>query len=195
MTNRRRKSKPDFLKVVGLILSESYQKCRLFAERLHKHHKKKFLPPSITGLLDMDWADYIHKLRKQIGGKTWSLNESVVVFLNDSFLGGEQELFHYFRNFYYENPSLEKIKEHAQNEYVKYLNRGNILYTYMALSLDDEYMGTLLFQLRHDILPHSSLWFTEFCTHERFSYRGTKIHRVCKRGWFQSGEVRNLGFP
>ncbi|XP_054282088.1 probable inactive peptidyl-prolyl cis-trans isomerase-like 6 [Macrosteles quadrilineatus] len=185
-----RKINPVSIKVVGLILSEAYQRCKLFAQRLYKHHKKKFLQPSITGFLDMDWEDFIRKLRKDIGGKTWSA-KSVLVFLNDSCLGGEEELFNHFRNFLYEGPSQETIKELAKKEYVQHLNKGNLIYVYFELSLGGDYMGTLLFQLRHDFLPKSCMWFTEFCTHDWFTYKGTKIQRVCKRGWFQSCDITN----
>lgn len=180
------------IKIVGLILSESYQKCKLFAQRLQKHYNKKFLDPVIKGFLEMDWVDYLNKLRREVGGQTWAVRKGVVVFLDGVFVGGERELFTRYSLYMYELPSKEEIKSLAKEEYLSYMRKNNLLYTFFELSLDGEYMGSLLFELRPDLVPKTSVRFAMICDHHNnlgYSYKDSTIDRVCERGWFQGGKL------
>lgn len=184
------KKSPVSIKIVGLILSEGYQKCKLFVEKLRKYYNKKFLEPVIKGFLEMDWVEYLNKLRKEIGGQTWAVRKGVVVFLDGVFIGGEHELFTRFSLYMFKLPSKEEIKSLAKDEYKNYMRKDNLLYTFFELSLDGDYMGSLLFELRPDLLPKTSVRFAMICNHHNnlgYSYKDSTIHRVCARGWFQGG--------
>lgn len=186
------KNIPVSIKIVGLILSESYQKCKIFVEKLRKRYNKKFLEPVSKGYLEMDWVEYLNKLRKEVGGQTWAVKRGVVVFLGGEFLGGEEELFTRFSLYVCDQPTPETIKREATHEYLRYLKHNNLLYTYLELSLDGQYMGSLLFELRVDLLPKTSVWFAMLCdphNHLGYSYKNTTIYRVCQRGWFQGGKL------
>lgn len=188
----RNKKSPVCIKIVGLILSEGYQKCKLFAEKLRKYYNKRFSEPVTKGFLEMDWADYLNKLRKEVGGQTWAVRTGVVVFLDGVFIGGEHELFARFRMYVFELPPKESIKSLAKEEYLSYMRKNNLLYTFFELSLDGDYMGSLLFELRPDLLPKTSVWFAMICDHHNnlgYSYKDSTIHRVCARGWFQGGAL------
>lgn len=186
------------IKIVGLILSEGYQKCKLFAEKLRKHYNKSFSEPATKGFLEMDWADYLNKLRKEVGGQTWAVRKGVVVFLDGVFIGGEDELFTRFKLYVFELPPKESIKSLAKEEYLSYMRKTNLLYTFFELSLDGEYMGSLLFELRPDLLPKTSARFAVICDHHNnmgYSYKDSTIHRVCARGWFQGGKLGQGSSP
>lgn len=188
----RNKKSPVCIKIVGLILSEGYQKCKIFAEKLRKHYNKNFSEPVIKGFLEMDWVEYLSRLRRDVGGQTWAVRKGVVVFLDGVFIGGEQELFTRFKLYSFELPPKESIKSLAKEEYLSYMRKNNLLYTFFELSLDGEYMGSLLFELRPDLLPKTSVRFAMICNHHNnlgYSYKDSKIHRVCARGWFQGGKL------
>lgn len=188
----RNKKSPVCIKIVGLILSEGYQKCKIFAEKLRKHYNKNFSEPVTKGFLEMDWVDYLSRLRRDVGGQTWAVRKGVVVFLDGVFIGGEQELFTRFKLYAFELPPKESIKSLAKEEYLSYMRKNNLLYTFFELSLDGEYMGSLLFELRPDLLPKTSVRFAMICNHHNnlgYSYKDSKIHRVCARGWFQGGKL------
>uniref|UniRef100_A0A1B6KLE3 PPIase cyclophilin-type domain-containing protein n=1 Tax=Graphocephala atropunctata TaxID=36148 RepID=A0A1B6KLE3_9HEMI len=188
-----KKSSSVRLTVNGLILSESYQKCKTYVEQLWKYQGNSFLMPSVKGYLEVDWLEYLNGLRKSLGGQTWAVKKSVVVFVDGVFIGGEEELFSRFSYFYmFKTPTADKIRADAKKEYLEYLNKDNLLYVYFEIAVSGEFIGTMLFQLRADMLPKTCTWFALHCDPSNpieDSYKGSNIHRICKRGWFQAGRT------
>uniref|UniRef100_A0A1B6HXX2 PPIase cyclophilin-type domain-containing protein n=1 Tax=Homalodisca liturata TaxID=320908 RepID=A0A1B6HXX2_9HEMI len=182
---------PVALKVNGLILSESYQKCKIYVEKLRKYHRNDFLVPSVKGFLEVDWLEYLSRLRKGIGGQTWAVTKGVVVFVDGIFIGGEEELFSRFCSVYkFKLPGAEAIRAAAKKEYLHYLDKENLIYVYFEIAVSGKFAGTMLFELRADMLPKTSTWFALHCdpsNHMGYSYKGSSIHRICKSGWFQAG--------
>lgn len=50
-------------RVAGLLTTVAYQKARLIAEKLHQHLSFRFSTPEIRGMLQVDWDEYIRKMR------------------------------------------------------------------------------------------------------------------------------------
>lgn len=179
------------LKISGMFRSEGYHQSKIFARKLWKHHKQYFGEPVVKGFLEVDWISYLSNLQRTVGGQTWAIRHGVVVFVDDVFIGGDEQLFEYYKLTYEcRKPSSEAITNVAKQEYLDYLNKTNLLYTYMDFSLDQEYLGTLLFELQVYFLPKTCSRFAFFCdSNNHTSYKGSKVLRVCKNGWFQAGRL------
>lgn len=189
---------PERVNIFGLILSESYQRCKIFVRKLRKHHKTKFLEPNVKGYLEVDWMSYLGSLQKALGGQTWAVQKGVVVIVDDLFIGGEQELFNYYKGYVVRKAPPADVKELATAEYLEYFNKKNLLYTHMDVSLNGTYMGTLLFELCADSMPNTCRRFATLCNGKSDSQRNTtykscKVVRLCKNGWFQAGRIISPG--
>lgn len=46
-------------KIVGIITSPDFQKCRLYTERLHKVYPYLYPKPDVKALLNVEWEEYI----------------------------------------------------------------------------------------------------------------------------------------
>lgn len=49
-------------KIVGIITSPDFQRCRVYCERLHKSFPEKYPKPNVRGLLNVEWERYITKV-------------------------------------------------------------------------------------------------------------------------------------
>lgn len=78
------------IKVIGVCPTVEYQKSKYIAERLHHSFPDKFQPPEFRPFLDVSWTEYIDKLRRQIGGLTWVSKKQVAVFINDIYVGDDE---------------------------------------------------------------------------------------------------------
>ena len=66
---------------------------------------------------------------------------------------------------------------------------------FFDIALDKEPMGRLTFELASDVMPVATLNFLRLCLHRgKFTYRGTKVHRIHKNIALMGGDVeRNDG--
>lgn len=55
--------------VVGIVTSPEFQKCRIYAERLHKSYPDYYSPPVIRPLLDLDWELFLTKVSIYLKGR------------------------------------------------------------------------------------------------------------------------------
>ncbi|CAK9810361.1 Probable inactive peptidyl-prolyl cis-trans isomerase-like 6 [Anthophora quadrimaculata] len=187
------------IKIVGIINTIAFQKARLCAEKLCQHLPFKFSSPQIIEMFQTDWHEYIIKMKRQIGGRMWSLAQAVAVFINDEFLGSDVELLRYLsRDYifslpvgaeYYENRAMESCK--------KFIEKSKRKYVYFTLSTHHSIIGSLVFMLYSDLLPLTCQHFLNLCTgyDERKQcykdpyYINTYVHRIVKNGWIQCGDL------
>lgn len=54
------------IKVVGIINTIAFQKARICAEKLYQHLSFKFSIPQIIEMFQVEWHEYIHKLKRVI---------------------------------------------------------------------------------------------------------------------------------
>lgn len=54
------------IKVIGIINTIAFQKARLYAEKLHQHLAFKFSMPQIIEMFQMEWHEYILKMKRVI---------------------------------------------------------------------------------------------------------------------------------
>lgn len=53
---------PILFEVVGLVTTGPFQQCRLLVEKLHKVLPKKYHPPKIRPMLNVEWEEYTTKV-------------------------------------------------------------------------------------------------------------------------------------
>lgn len=51
--------------IVGLIVTASFQQCRLIVRKLHKSLPKMYQPPIIRPMMNLEWEEYITKVRRK----------------------------------------------------------------------------------------------------------------------------------
>ena len=54
------------IKINGLITSEAFQKARLCALKLRRNLTDRFAEPEINGMVQIDWHEYLEKMRRVI---------------------------------------------------------------------------------------------------------------------------------
>lgn len=54
------------IKIVGIINTSAFQKARICAEKLYQHMSFKFTLPQIIEMFQIDWHEYIEKMKRVI---------------------------------------------------------------------------------------------------------------------------------
>ncbi|KAJ8923006.1 hypothetical protein NQ315_001554 [Exocentrus adspersus] len=179
--------------VVGIITSDEFQKCRFVSSKLFNSFPNKYAAPEILPMLDVEWEEYLVKasksMRRKRGNGLWTVTKSVVVFIDDDYLGDDVALEKHVSKKY--KFSLTKDwYEMGKCHLVEYLQ--NIMnkfrqLAYLTISIDNRVAGTLLFELYNDIVPLACENFLGRCKEGFGGYAGTSIQRVVQNGWIQGG--------
>ncbi|XP_031840177.2 putative inactive peptidyl-prolyl cis-trans isomerase-like 6 [Nomia melanderi] len=185
------------LKVVGIINSIAFQKARICAEKLYQHLTFKFATPQIIEMFQVDWYEYILERKRKVGGKMWSLKRTVAVFIDDKFLGSDDELLRYISESYifslpvgmeyYENLAMEQCK--------LFMEKSKRKYVYFTFTVNGCTIGSFMFMLYSDLLPLTCQYFLNLCTgydavtkcYKQSYYINMCVHRIVKNGWIQCG--------
>lgn len=83
------------LQIVGILTSEEFQKCKFYAQYLHKHLPKLYAPPVLRPMLDVQWTEFLTQCRRNYGLPFWMLKVPVAVFKNGEFYGDDIEFVQY----------------------------------------------------------------------------------------------------
>lgn len=183
---------PDIVKfsVIGLIVSEAYQKCKFLAEKCYQCYPQIYQSPEIRPMLDFEWEEYLDKIKRQIsrGHKLWELlSKKCAVFVNDTYLGSEQEMLQMvqskFRMFFDKDWYCLGVKDLFN--YLEDIFRSYRQMVFLTVAIKGHVIGSLLFKLYNDIVPMTCEVFLNRC--KKHEYVGTPIHRIVKNGWIQCG--------
>nr|XP_050852856.1 uncharacterized protein LOC127065054 isoform X3 [Vespula vulgaris] len=88
------------IRVEGLITTIAFHEARLYAEKLSQYLSQKYAVPQIRGMFQVDWYEYLRKMKVRVGGKMWALKRDVAVFINDVFIGSDIEFLEYLNELY-----------------------------------------------------------------------------------------------
>ncbi|XP_015186630.1 PREDICTED: peptidyl-prolyl cis-trans isomerase-like 6 [Polistes dominula] len=188
------------IRVEGLITAVAFHKARLSAQKLSQHLSYKYAIPQIREMFQVDWYEYLQKMKVHIGGKMWILKRHVAVFINDSFIGSDIDFFDYLNELYvFHMPkNIEYYETQAKEYHKKFIESTKRIYVYFTFTLDGLTMGSLLFMLYSDLLPKTCKHFLNFCTGKYKNIKGfkvshyvsTSVHRIVKNGWIQLGDIQ-----
>ncbi|XP_048514169.1 uncharacterized protein LOC105693736 isoform X2 [Athalia rosae] len=187
------------IKIVGLLTTIAFQKARLMALKVHEYSSFRFAEPEIRGLMQIDWREYLEKMRQRFGGQMWMSEGQVVVFVDDAYIGNDKDFWDYVtQNYvfrlpekidYYQTSILEQWKQCMENSKRDYV--------YFTFTIDNQTIGSFLFMLYSDLLPRTCKNFLSLCIGDsgqtsdgiHLHYKNTLVHRIVKNGWLQIGDI------
>ncbi|XP_035726284.1 uncharacterized protein LOC118443424 isoform X2 [Vespa mandarinia] len=188
------------IRVEGLITTIAFHKARLYAQKLYQYLPQKYAVPQIREMFQVDWYEYLQKMKVRVGGKMWVLKRHVAVFINDAFIGSDIEFFNYLNELYvFHMPkNIGYYETHIGEYYKKFIKKTKRVYVYFTFTLDGFLIGSLLFMLYSDLLPKTCKHFLNFCTGKYENIKGFKVshyintyvHRIVKNGWIQFGDIK-----
>ncbi|KAK2583995.1 hypothetical protein KPH14_006455 [Odynerus spinipes] len=188
------------IRVEGLITAIAFHKARLYAQKLFRHLSYKYATPQIREMLQVDWYEYLQKMKVRVGGKMWILKRHVAVFINDAFIGSDIEFLEYINESYvfHMQENIEYYDKLVKEYYKEFIQKTKRIYVYFTFCLDGSTLGSLLFMLYSDLLPHTCKHFLNLCTGKYESLEGfatshylnTSVHRIVKNGWIQLGDIK-----
>ncbi|XP_069743683.1 probable inactive peptidyl-prolyl cis-trans isomerase-like 6 isoform X1 [Narcine bancroftii] len=190
---------PFQLEVVGFLQDPRFHIVTVTAQVLRLTFPSQLAEPVIRPLLEFAWDAYLAEMKKEGGNNVWGFNSCVMCFLNGQILGDENNFLEWatteFSYTDYRPKSLYKAI--ASEFYSKYLKDTKHTFVYMEVSIDQQPIGRLLFELFTDTCPKTCKNFEGLCTAEAGStttslpwgYKGTIFHRLVRNGWIQGGGV------
>ncbi|XP_074107004.1 putative inactive peptidyl-prolyl cis-trans isomerase-like 6 [Cotesia typhae] len=139
------------IRLEGSMSALVFQKSKYCVLKLHQHLPYKFIAPEINEMYQIEWYDYLEKIRRTIGGKTWISDTQVIVHLNDEYIGNHSDLFNFVnQNFTINLPINTEFYENLINEsFKKFIDNPNRKFIYLKFSIDGALLGTLIFMINY----------------------------------------------
>ncbi|XP_078049049.1 putative inactive peptidyl-prolyl cis-trans isomerase-like 6 isoform X2 [Augochlora pura] len=148
-------------------------------------------------MFQVDWHEYIKNRKREIGNKTWSLTRTVAVFINDKFLGSDEEFIRYISESYiFSLPISSQYYENIAMEQCKlFMEKSKRKYVYFTFNINNRTVGSFMFMLYSELLPLTCQYFLNLCTgydavakcYKNSYYVNMYVHRIVKNGWIQCG--------
>jgi len=189
------------LSVTGLVKDAAYYRCKNCAEDLFVKEPNSFEQPTIEGLQETTWAEFIKDKKRSIRGEMWSFDQSALVTLNGQILGGFEELKDWAEeHFNYKDNRTDELYELLSEEgYKKHLADSKNDFVYLDIAIGEAPAGRLVFQLYADTVPKTCFNFKALCSGEcgtscqgrTLCYKGSRVHRIVQNGWIQGGDIYN----
>ncbi|XP_019868112.1 probable inactive peptidyl-prolyl cis-trans isomerase-like 6 [Aethina tumida] len=182
--------KPRKFMICGLFVNSGFQMCKFLVNKLHNSYPQHFSIPIVRGMLDVQWDEYILKMKRKLGENLWCLTGNVVVFLNDEFVGDETTLISFLASTYKINLTFNwhEIGICALKNHLLSITDKCRQMVYFTVTINRKNVGTMLFELYNDLVPITCQNFLRKCeskTNE--GYRNKQIHRVVKHSFIQCG--------
>lgn len=158
---------------------------------------KRDVSCEITPLLEKEWMESIAALKTE-RGDLWDFTESVVCYVDNKLYKSVSQFLEYINLTYKIVSSGNDAEEVAKNATKEYYRNPKRDFVYLDITHDDNYIGRLVLELFTDICPKTCANFKSLCegnikseVDKALSYEGCSIHRIVKRGYFQSGDLIN----
>jgi len=189
------------LGVTGLVKDAAFYRCKNCAEDLYVKEQNSFEEPTVEGLQETTWEEYIKEKKRSIRGEMWAFERPAVVTLNGQILGGFEELRDWAEeNFNYKDNRTDELYELLSDEgYKRYLAESRHDFVFLDVSIGGNPAGKLVFELFADVVPKTCFNFKALCTAEcgtscegrKLTFEGALVHRIVPNGWIQGGDIYN----
>ncbi|XP_046744017.1 probable inactive peptidyl-prolyl cis-trans isomerase-like 6 [Diprion similis] len=187
------------IKLAGLLTTIDFQKAQLIANKLHDHLPFRFSKPEIRAMLQVDWYEYMQKMKPRIGDRMWLSNSQVMVFLNDEYIGNDKDFEDYISESYvFRLPTKGGYyQDLITQQFQQYIEDSGRDYVYFTFTINNQTIGSFLFMLFSDLLPRTCKNFLDLCIGDQghtkdgthLHYKNTIVHRIVKNGWLQCGDI------
>ncbi|XP_040206149.1 probable inactive peptidyl-prolyl cis-trans isomerase-like 6 [Rana temporaria] len=187
------------MEVVGLLSEPPFHIAKCAAEVLKRSFENEFEDPVIKPLLEFAWNEYLQEKKQEIKGEVWEFSSQVMCFVNGNLIGDEKGLKAWAKDMwdYTDYRPLPLYKALAEDFYVKYMRGTKHTFVYLDVSVQENPIGRLLFELFSDVCPKTCKNFQNLCSGEsgdspsgiKLHYKGVLFHRIVKNGWIQGGDI------
>ncbi|CAG9853705.1 unnamed protein product [Phyllotreta striolata] len=188
MTDEAVQVKDKFF-VAGLIPSPEFQKCRYIVKKLYMSHPGQYERPEIRSMLNVEWEEFLTKLKRTYGNGVWGIRRNVIVFNRGEFVGDDKVLLDNIVKLYqfsFNTNWSDMGNCHLVDVFQNIMDKFRQL-VYMMISINGRVIGTLLFELYSDIVPLACENFLNKCKNPEEGFSGTPVHRIVKNSWVQCG--------
>ncbi|XP_035179090.1 probable inactive peptidyl-prolyl cis-trans isomerase-like 6 isoform X1 [Oxyura jamaicensis] len=185
--------------VTGLLQDPAFHVAKCTAEALKLKFPSKFADPVICPLLEFAWHEYLQEKKKELRGEVWAYASRVMCFVDGQLLGDEKELLRWaLCQWDYRDFKPETLYQAISEDfYTKHLKNSQHVFVYLDIAIDEQPIGTLLFELFSDVCPKTCENFHALCvggvkspcSGRELTYKNSCFHRLVKNGWIQGGDI------
>ncbi|XP_065593048.1 probable inactive peptidyl-prolyl cis-trans isomerase-like 6 isoform X2 [Cyrtonyx montezumae] len=194
---------PVVVEVTGLLRDPAFHVAKCTAEALKLEFPSKFADPVVRPLLEFAWNEYLQAKKKELRGEVWAYASHVMCFINGWLLGDEKELLQWAHcKWGYRDFKPEALYQAiAEDFYTKHLRSSQHVFVYLDIAIEEQPIGTLLFELFSDVCPKTCENFRALCqggvmsprSGQELTYKNSCFHRLVKPVWIQGGDITGKG--
>ncbi|XP_019393435.1 PREDICTED: peptidyl-prolyl cis-trans isomerase-like 6 isoform X1 [Crocodylus porosus] len=187
------------LEVVGHLKEPAFQVAKCAAEALRLNFPTKIAEPVLLPLQEFAWHEYLQEKKKELRGEIWEYSSRVMCFVDGQLLGNEKKLLKWaFEKWNYQDFKPEALYQAITEDFcTKYTKNTQHVFVYLDAAIQEQPVGTLLFELYSDACPKTCENFRALCTGEagisrsglQLTYKESIFHRIVKNGWIQGGDI------
>ncbi|XP_030055054.1 probable inactive peptidyl-prolyl cis-trans isomerase-like 6 [Microcaecilia unicolor] len=189
------------LRVVGHMTEVPFHVAKSAAEALQQSFDNNFIDALIQPLHEFAWNLFLEEKKKEVKGEMWDYRSSVMCFINDILIGDEKAFLSWaYKNWAYTDfRPLPLYRALAEDFYLTHMKRSKHVFVYMNISIQENPIGRLLFELFSGMCPKTCENFRCLCTGEagtsesglELTYKESIFHQVVKKGWIQGGDIKS----
>nr|XP_014429179.1 peptidyl-prolyl cis-trans isomerase-like 6 isoform X3 [Pelodiscus sinensis] len=153
----------------------------------------------IVGLLKEPVFHVAKCTAEELKGETWEYPSNVMCFIDGQLLGSEKELLKWaYDKWNYQDFKPVALYQAITEDFcTKHMQNSKHVFVYMDIAVQEQPIGTLLFELYSDMCPKTCENFRSLCTGEagtscsglKLTYKESIFHRLVKNGWIQGGDI------
>ncbi|NXL85402.1 PPIL6 protein, partial [Alectura lathami] len=195
------------VEVTGLLRDTAFHVAKCAAEALKLKFPSKFADPIVHPLSEFAWNEYLQEKKKELRGEVWAYTSRVMCFVNGGLLGDEKELLRWAHHQWdYRDFKPEALYQAiAEDFYTKHLKGSQAsdthMFVYLEIAIEEQPIGTLLFELFSDVCPKTCENFralcvggvTSPCSGRELTYKNSCFHQLVKNVWIQGGDITGKG--
>eukprot|EP00076_Gallus_gallus_P047995 XP_419794.2 peptidyl-prolyl cis-trans isomerase-like 6 [Gallus gallus] len=194
---------PAVVEVTGLLQDPAFHVAKCAAEALKLKFPSKFADPVVHPLLEFAWNEYLQEKKKELRGEVWGYASHVMCFVNGWLLGDEKDLLEwaYCKWGYCDFKPEALYQAITEDFYTKHLKSSQHMFVYLDIAIEEQPIGTLLFELFSDVCPKTCENFRALCeggvmspsSGQELTYKNSCFHRLVKPVWIQGGDITGKG--
>jgi peptidyl-prolyl cis-trans isomerase-like 6 len=151
-------------------------------------------------LLEFEWNEFLRLKKAEFRGDLWSYNEPVICFVDGQPIGGAQRFLEWAATMEYSDyRPVPLYRALARDAYLDRFKDPDKEFVYLNVSIDNEPVGKLVFELYKKKCPKTCSNFKMLCTGEKgespnkvlLHYKTSTIHRIVPNGWIQGGDIES----
>ncbi|XP_068794101.1 probable inactive peptidyl-prolyl cis-trans isomerase-like 6 isoform X2 [Struthio camelus] len=139
------------------------------------------------------------RVSEELRGETWAYQAPVMCFADGELLGDEQRLLRWaYDKWDHCDFTPQALYQAITEDFcTKYMKNSQHVFVYLDIAIQQQPIGTLLFELFSDACPKTCENFRVLCTGGvrssstglELTYKNSVFHRIVEKGWIQGGDI------